>query len=159
MRQTLTADSEHPQSLQTGLPGISLPKKTAVITDSGNELYPTTTVAQIARAITHVLSHPEDTANKYLLVKSFITSQNQVVKELERAAKAEWQVEHVTSEQRKADGLRLLSEGNFAGLGNMWNVWYNTDGRGTDLSESAFANRVLQLPEEDIKSVIAGMVG
>ncbi|KAH8820623.1 hypothetical protein F5884DRAFT_744972 [Xylogone sp. PMI_703] len=58
--------------------GISIPQTSAVIIDSGNEPYMTTARAQIACVIIRVLQSPGSTANQYLSITSFITTQNQL---------------------------------------------------------------------------------
>ncbi|UZJ57570.1 hypothetical protein CBS101457_006890 [Exobasidium rhododendri] len=145
--------------LTTGAQGLSISKRSAVITDSGNETFHTTTAAQIARAIVYVMSHPDDTAGKYMLVNSFTITQNELLAHLERVTQEKWQSEHVDSEQRKKDGLNLLAQGNFAGLGNLWSVYLNTDGKGqVGRLEKHIANDTLQLPKEDIDDVIRKLV-
>ena len=138
--------------------GTSIATKTATIIDSGNEPYPTVTRAQIGHAIASVLQNPLETANKYLFITSWITTQNQVLEAAESATGSKWQVNHVTSEQRHKDGVELLSKGNFTGIGNMWNVWCNTDGKGHAMEEGALANGMLGLPKEDMEAVIKGVM-
>ena len=145
------------QTLKVGLLGVSLKSHTAIITDSGNEPYLTTTTSQIARAITSILSHPAETANKYLMITSWITTEKKVLETLERATKSKWGVKHVTSEQRLKEGLELLAKGNFMGIGNLWNVWCHADGKG-HVEEGTLANEMLGLPEEDLEGVVGEIV-
>lgn len=147
------------QSLKTGAQGISLATKSAVITDSGNEQYPTTTVPQIARAIVYILTHLEETENRYYLVKSLITSQNEILNALQRATPQEsWEIEYKSSEKRRIEGVELISDGNPTGLGYLWNVWYNTDGKNNNIQEEAFANKELHLEDEDLDGVITRVI-
>jgi hypothetical protein len=119
----------------------------------------TTTSSQIARAITSILSHPNETSNKYLMITSWITTQNKVLEALEAATKSKWEVNHVTSEQRHEEGLELLGKGNFMGIGNFWNVWCHTDGKGHVVQEEKMANGMLGLPEQDLEAVVRDVVG
>jgi hypothetical protein len=144
--------------LKLGILGTSLKNRTAIITDSGNEPYLTTTIPQIALAITSVLSHPAETLNKYLMITSWITTQNKVVEALEAATDSKWDVTHVPSEQRHKEGLERLSKGNFMGIGNLWNVWCHADGKGHVGEEGRLANGLLDLPEEDLKAVVKEIV-
>jgi hypothetical protein len=143
------------QCLKTGAQGMSLANRSAVVVDSGDEPYLSTTAAQIGRAVAYILAHPQDTANRYMLVSSFITTQNQLLGHLEKATQAKWRVDHVPSEQREKEGMQLLAQGNFAGLGHLWTVCLNSDGRGEAARlQKHIANDSLHLPVEDIDEVI-----
>lgn len=65
----------------------------------------------------------------------------------------------MASEQRHKEGLELLGKGNFMGIGNLWNVWCHTDGKGHVIEEGRLANVMLGLPEEDLESVVREIVG
>jgi hypothetical protein len=102
------------------------------------------------------LTHLEDTANRYYLVKSLITTQNEIVNALQRAAPQDsWRVEYKSSRHRRNEGLELISNGNPTGLGYLWNVWYNTDGKNNNILEKSFANKDLHLEDEDLDSVVS----
>lgn len=118
----------------------------------------TTTRAQIGRAIASILQKPTETMNKYLLIKSWITTQNNVLESCQAATGLKWQIHHVTSQQRHKDGLELLETGDFRGIGNMWNVWCHSDGKGHIFAEGDLANEMLGLPQEDMETVVKEVV-
>ncbi|KAG4433736.1 hypothetical protein IFR05_010788 [Cadophora sp. M221] len=85
-------------TLKSGFLGTSVPNRTSTIIDSENEAYTTTTIPHIARAIVGVLQKPNLTANKYLLVTSFQTTQNQILDTAERVTGQKFEVTRVNAE-------------------------------------------------------------
>lgn len=146
------------KTLKLGFLGISLPSKSAFITDSGSELYPTTTIAQIARAVASILSKPEATANKYLNISSFTTTQNEIVKAGEEVTGLKWHVTQVTSEERLKEGSERVATGDIRGIGNMWNYWCSNGGKGRAFKKEELANQLLELKEENLVDVIKGLL-
>lgn len=148
------------QGLKVGSLGISLPTKTATIWDSGNEPFTGTNLGTIGLAIASVLKHPEETANKYLQVASFVTTQNQVLSILEEETGTKWTVEkkNTADSQKLAD--EKLAKGDYSAFGDYLKVILFGDGKGTSPKESELANKELGLPKEDlletVKAVLAG---
>ena len=143
--------------MKLGFLGTSLSKHTATIIDSGNVPYYTTTRAQIGRAIASILLKPAETANKYLFITSFITTQNQVVEVCEEVTKEKFELEHVSAEERLKEGKEMLAKGNFGGIGRLWNFWCHGEGRKKG-AEEELANELLGLPKEDMEVVIGEAV-
>jgi len=139
--------------LKIGFLGTSLSTHTATIIDSGNVRYYTTTRAQIGRAIASILLKPTETANKYLFITSFITTQNQVVKACEEVTKEKFGLEHVSAEERLKEGKEMLAKGDFRGIGRLWNFWCHGEGRKKGVEED-LANELLELPKENLEVVI-----
>jgi hypothetical protein len=114
----------------------------------------TTTQAQIGRAIASILSNLDKTANKYLLITSWVTTQNKVLEACKSVTKSTWQVNHVPSTQRHEEGVEMLAKGQFLGIGRLWNVWCHSDGKGHAMKEEELSNEMLQLPVENMETVI-----
>ncbi|TFA99693.1 hypothetical protein CCMA1212_008606 [Trichoderma ghanense] len=75
--------------------GINAKDKTATIIDSGDKPYAATNVSFIAETVAAILKKPEQTANKYLSVFSFVTTQNEVLKVFEEESGSKFQITHV----------------------------------------------------------------
>jgi hypothetical protein len=107
-----------------------------------------------------VLKHPEETANKYIQVASFVTTQNEVLSLLEEETGTKWTVEkkNTADNQKLAD--EKLAKGDYSAFGDYLKVVLFGDGRGASPKESELANKELGLPKEDlratIKAVLAG---
>jgi hypothetical protein len=141
--------------------GTSVPNHTSTIIDSGNESYITTTIPQIARAIVSVLQKPAETANKYLLVTSFKTTQNQILDAAERATGQKFEVKKVDAEAWKKEGVEMLQKGDFRGIGRFWGWFLCKDGEvhGAPGNEIIVGNELLELPQEDMEVVIKEVAG
>ncbi|KAJ6466322.1 NmrA-like domain-containing protein [Mycena sanguinolenta] len=59
--------------------GFDIPARRAKIYDSGNEPFTESTMPDIARAVAGVLENSEETANKYVLIRSVQTTQNEIL--------------------------------------------------------------------------------
>ena len=135
--------------------GTSVPNHTSTIIDSGNESYITTTIPQIARAIVSVLQKPAETANKYLFVTSFRTTENQTLDTAERTTGQKFEVKKVDAEAWKKEGLEMLQKGDFRAFGRFWGWFLWKDGEGHWASGNEITgNELLELPQEDMEVVI-----
>ncbi|KAK8024423.1 NAD(P)-binding protein [Apiospora rasikravindrae] len=76
--------------------GFNVAEHTAIIYDSGTEHFTGTTLAGIGQAVVGVLSHPEETANRFVKVRSIKTCQNELLEAFqeEAASGKPWSVEH-----------------------------------------------------------------
>ncbi|KAH6722881.1 hypothetical protein BKA61DRAFT_500897 [Leptodontidium sp. MPI-SDFR-AT-0119] len=148
-------------TLKSGFLGTSIPNRTSTIIDSGNEAYITTTIPQIARAIVGVLQKPTLTANKYLLITSFRTTQNQILETAQRATGQKFEVTKVDAEAWKKEGVEMLQRGDFRGIGRFWGWFLCKDGEGHGAPEKEIivGNEVLELPQEDMEEVIRETTG
>lgn len=71
-------------------------------------------MATVGQAVASPLSHPTETANKFLSVSSVTTTQNEVLKLLEAESRQKWQVEHMSSNDLEELGDRKKAEGDFS---------------------------------------------
>lgn len=88
--------------LEACLLSIDIPSRKATIVDSGSEPFSTSNRLQVAQTVVSLLPRPEEMANRYLMVLSFATAQNQLPKVvgegLEAAGKdKEFQMERITA--------------------------------------------------------------
>lgn len=74
--------------------GINAKDRTGTIFDSGNKPYAATHVSFIGETVATILKKPEETANKYLSVFSFVTTQNEVLKIFEEETGSKFQITH-----------------------------------------------------------------
>lgn len=123
--------------------------------DSGNERFQTSTLAQVGRAVVHVLQHPDETANKYISTSSFNVSQNEIISAVEDLTGTKFPV---TARQSSADlqklGEEKLAKGDWTAFFDLLKAWNNGDGRGNALSEEESGNKLIGLEGEDLKTVL-----
>ncbi|KAK1248955.1 hypothetical protein MKX08_007175 [Trichoderma sp. CBMAI-0020] len=75
--------------------GINAQAKTGEIVDSGNKPWAATNTYFVGETVAAILKKPEETANKFLNVFSFKTTQNEVLKIFEEESGSTYQVSHV----------------------------------------------------------------
>ncbi|PNP42337.1 hypothetical protein TGAMA5MH_06019 [Trichoderma gamsii] len=75
--------------------GINAKAKTGEIIDSGNKPYAASNTYFVGETVAAILKKPEETANKFLNVFSFKTTQNEVLKIFEEESGSKYQVSHV----------------------------------------------------------------
>jgi hypothetical protein len=65
----------------------------------------------IGLGVAGVLQHPEETENKYITIYSHKTTQNEVLKALEKKSAADWNVRHGNGQETYATAWRLMQSG------------------------------------------------
>ncbi len=115
------------------------------IIDSGNEPFSPTNLEQAARAVVSVLRHPAETANQYLTVSSFTTTQNDVLDALEKESGNKWAVKHVSSEELEHVGDEKEKRGDISSFLEYLQIYTFTDGAGRAVRDSSRANGRLGL--------------
>ncbi|RFU72503.1 hypothetical protein TARUN_9754 [Trichoderma arundinaceum] len=93
--------------------GINAKAKTGTIVDSGNKPYAATNVQFIGEAVATILKKPEETANKYLSVFSFIATQNEVLKIFEEESGAKYQVTNVKGSDLLKGATESVAKGDY----------------------------------------------
>ncbi|GKT89309.1 rossmann-fold NAD(P)(+)-binding protein [Colletotrichum tofieldiae] len=126
-------------SITRGIYGISLENRSITIFDSGNQKVSTTSLAFLAEGIVAVLQHPVETANKYINIVEFEVTQNQLHKLFEEETGANYTVEHKTADEAEREFLQKY--------------WFG-DGPGHAIKEEDKANKVLGLPQSDLREVV-----
>ncbi len=129
-----------------------------MILDGGNRAFSSSNLSQIGNAAVAVLLKPEETANQYIYVDSFTTTQNEILAELEKATGEKWKVTESTTEYAKTEGQALFAKGDFSGLLWLLKVIILGEGYGSDFTKDAvLANKKLGLPNQDLVSTAAAL--
>ncbi|KAL7930698.1 hypothetical protein V8C35DRAFT_311979 [Trichoderma chlorosporum] len=93
--------------------GINAKDKTGTIVDSGNKPYATTHVSFIGESVAAILKKPEETANKYLSVYSFSTTQNEVLKIFEEESGSKFQITNVKGSDLIKSATESVAKGDY----------------------------------------------
>jgi len=138
--------------------GYNLKEKTATVFDSGNEPFTATNLPTIGKAVAAVLKHPEQTANKYIEVASFVTTQNEIVKNLEEATGAKFTIDHRNTAETQKIADEKLAKGDFSSFRDYLTVYVYADGKGQSPKESELANKEIGLEKDDLKASIKAVL-
>ncbi|KAI9737815.1 MAG: hypothetical protein M1834_009184 [Cirrosporium novae-zelandiae] len=139
--------------------GLNVPTHSATIYDSGNEAFSTTTVAQIGRAVSRILELPDKTANQYLWVKSFTTTQNELISILEEVTGTKWDIQKGSAGDIYKMGQEKFAKKDPSSFINFLQAYLLIDGSGlSTVSDEEAANDLLGLPKEDLKDTIKSLV-
>ncbi|KAL9099209.1 MAG: hypothetical protein Q9187_009530 [Circinaria calcarea] len=143
------------RGLQTGVLGFSIPTHTATIYDSGNTRIDTTTLPTIGTAVVKVLLQPSRTANRFIYISSFTTSQNEILAALETASGAKWEVRHEMTEALTTRGRERLEKGDMSAVPDLMVATVYGKDRGSAYNEEEeLANEMLGLPKESLEEVV-----
>jgi putative NADH-flavin reductase len=85
--------------LQTTLLGFNSKKRHARIFDGGDVRFSATTLATIGTAVVRVLQKEDETKNRMLYIQSLSTSQNEILKSMEKATGPGWTTEQTDSKE------------------------------------------------------------
>lgn len=136
--------------------GFSLPKKTATIFDSGNEPFTGTNVRTIGLAVASILQHPTETANRYLNIASFTTTQNKILSILEEETGEKWTVTNAKTDDSFKLAEEKLAKGDYSAFGDYLKKHLFKDGEGH--SDAPLANAELGLPKDDLRETIKAVL-
>ncbi len=121
--------------------------------DSGNEPAASSNLYFIGRVVAGVLTHLDETANKYLEVSSFNPTQNEIIKILEEETGAKWTVTYVDTKPLAIEAEAKLAKKDFSGLSDLLKIWQYQDGIGhAPVTNSAVP--LLGLENEDVRATI-----
>ncbi|KAL5356320.1 hypothetical protein BJX96DRAFT_186274 [Aspergillus floccosus] len=93
------------------LMGFDISTRSAVIYDDGTEQFTGTTLAGIGQAVVGVLQHPEDTANRFVKVRSIKTCQRALLDAFQSVTGKEWDVRTATTQGLIKSGRRKHQDG------------------------------------------------
>ncbi|MCJ1334434.1 hypothetical protein MMC10_011144 [Thelotrema lepadinum] len=128
---------------------IDLAARKAEVFDDGEKRFSVTNMAQIAVAFRRALEREEETRNRFLLIQSFVTTQNEIVKVLEKVVGAKWEVEKVDSKKFMEEHIAKAQTGDHDAMYNViWGVCVTNSDWTRD---KKFANELLGLEEEDLE--------
>jgi hypothetical protein len=129
-----------------------------LIFDGGNRAFSATNLSQVGNAVVAVLSKPEETANQFIYIDSFTTTQNEILAELEKATGEKWKVTESTTEEAKAEGQALFARGDYSGLLLLLKAIFLGEGYGSDFTKDAvLGNEKLGLPNQDLVSTVTAL--
>jgi hypothetical protein len=152
------------QVLTTGFMGFDLTSNRATIWDDGNTRFSGINEAELGTAVTSILHHPVETANKFIYVSSLTATQNETLEALEKATSAKWEVTHVNTEQQVSGAQEALSQGDFSGAYTLVKAscWSNLPGLKQHFEvdeKERLANRLLGLKEgENVQDTVERVV-
>ncbi|KAF1986697.1 NAD(P)-binding protein [Aulographum hederae CBS 113979] len=105
-------------AIEVGLFGWDVRNRVATIYENPDRPYAASNLGRIAEAIRAVLQKPAETANKYVYVQSFSTTQHEVLAALEKATGDKFTIKHARTEEARELGRKALAEGDeLTGLG------------------------------------------
>jgi len=142
--------------LKLGFIGFLPSTKTATIYDSGNEPFTGTNLPTIGKAIASVLLNPSKFANCYLSIASFITTQNEILKNFEEETGEKWTVNRVATDESQKTADEKLAKGDYSAFSDYLKVFLYRDGKGQSPKKENLANEELGLPVEDLKATVKG---
>ncbi|KAF4472612.1 hypothetical protein FALBO_479 [Fusarium albosuccineum] len=145
--------------LKSGTWGISLSDRAATIFDSGKARFDSTVLPKVASAVISILKNPDITANRYLVVRNFVVSQNEILAAVEDATGTKWTRTYLDSNVTKKKGWELLQSGNpVAGIPKIiqGSLFYGD----TDVATPAdqLDNRLLGVAELELQEYIKRLI-
>ena len=143
--------------LKIGILGFNLQEHAATIWDDGNTPASFTNIATIGQAIVSILQHPEETANRYIHIASFTTTQNEIFSELKAHSNAEWKTASTTTEEQISTGKQLVGQGDFMGMLMLVQAgaYGSKSGLKTDYEkDEELWNEKLGLPKESLRETV-----
>lgn len=146
-------------AMRFGYMGLNIKEQKATLMDEGEVKWCSTRLDTVGLAVKNAMLIPEDTANKYLYINSFTTSQAGLLTEFEKATGTKWEVNHVSSEEERKTGRELFDKGEYAGSAKLINYVNTVDGYGGNyLANRESANKLLSLPEESLEKEVRKLV-
>lgn len=122
-------------------------------------MFSVATMAQVGEGVAAVLKHDKETANQYVVVESYVTTQNENLRVVEKLLGSKFTVEHQTG-QALIEGSRAgMQAGNFFSAYGMIQAALFIPGYGADMSaEGEKWRSILRLkeldPEEETRKVL-----
>ncbi|KAH7129446.1 hypothetical protein B0J13DRAFT_564088 [Dactylonectria estremocensis] len=138
-----------------GFGGWNVQARTATIFDGGDIPFEATNLDQVGRAIAKSLKNHDLTKNQYVYVNSFTVTQNDVLKALEKATGASFEVSHETVDGLWQDGATQVKDGNpFGVLSMIAGSVYGKGGLANFSATKGLWNEKLGLPQENLGEVL-----
>ncbi|KAG8169236.1 hypothetical protein KVR01_001985 [Diaporthe batatas] len=93
------------------LMGFNVTDHSATMYDKGEEEFTGTTLEGIAQSVVGVLTHPEETKNRFVRVFSIKTCQNKLLQALQNVTDEQWRIRKSTTKELMASGRSKLANG------------------------------------------------
>lgn len=147
------------QGIPNGVWGFSLSDRTATIFDTGEARFDSTTIPAMTRSVVSVLQKPADSANKYLLIRSFTVSQSEILAALEDITQSKWSVSYVNAENLRQEGWKMLAGGNpKEGIENIVRGALFQGKKDISVSQDVLANTQLGIQTTNLRDYLESMV-
>ncbi|UKZ79038.1 hypothetical protein TrVFT333_006789 [Trichoderma virens FT-333] len=145
--------------IHSGTWGFSVSERTATIFDTGEARFDSTTIPTMARSVVSVLLRPADSANKYLLIRSFIVSQSEILAAFEDITQSKWSISYVNAESLRQEGWRLLADNNpKQGIESIIRGALFQGQKNISVSQDALANTQLGLQTTNLRHYLESIV-
>ena len=153
--------------LTTGFLGFDLKNHTAKIFDGGKGVFSTTALPTIGLAVARSLKAVDETANKFVYVSSFETTQLEILASVEKATGKKFTVTDIQTDQQLAAAQELIKQGQHipAVMTQLLVIFYacgpngEDGGYGSDFSKDGeLANKLLGLEPGNLDELVAKAV-
>lgn len=91
--------------------GFDIEKHSAIIYDDGKEQFTGTTLKGIGQAVVGTMQRPDESANRFMKVRSIQTGQNELLAAFQQATGQAWSVQRSTTEELKGSGEAKFKDG------------------------------------------------
>lgn len=142
--------------------GFDIPARSAHLVDDGMERLSAVTLVDIGHAVRGILTHPEETRNRYLHIRSVETYQREILAALEAQTDGgkKWDVKYESSEIMLARGREAFARGERAGMLDILVTQLFQKGakRSVVIGRDESDNELLGVEEKDISAVVADVL-
>lgn len=95
------------------------------------------------------------TKNQYVYVRSFTTTQNEVLAAAEKASGEKWTVNHIDAKKHIEEGNQKIAKHDYSGVVNLLQgITYSDELNLGDFSYAGLWNEKLGLPKEDLEEEV-----
>lgn len=146
--------------LKVGFLGVDIPNKKATLFDGGNKPFSTTTLSDVGQSVVGILTHPEETKNRYVFVQSTVLTQNKLLAAAEKATGQKFVIEHQNTEEIERAGNEKITKGDFSGFVDLIRRCIWGEGYGADHSDK-LDNEILGvkvLDDAGVEGVVEGVL-
>ena len=110
--------------------------------------------ANVGRSIVGILRKPDETANRYVHIASFVYTQNELLAVLEKVSGKKFAVEHSTAKQMQSEGLEALKTFSMPDVLKLLVYGIYGEGNGGDYALTKNDSELLGLEKEDLETVV-----
>ena len=149
------------RGLKDGFLGFDLKTKTATIYDSGGTMANFTNLDAVGQATVGILTHPAETANRYVFIISFRATQNYILYVLETVTGEKWNVKKTTCEEESRLGREKMEKGDWSGVGHAIMAASYSGGKydfaeGRELDNKLLGVPYVEDPEKIVELIVNG---
>jgi hypothetical protein len=139
--------------------GFDLETQTATIYNGGDNFVNFSNFSTIGLATASILKNPDKTANKYLYIRSFVASQNEILAALEKSSGKKWRTTAANTEDLGKEGYERLGKGDWIGIpAFILAAIYSGDQQLDYTTLRGLQNEELGLPKENLDVTIEKIV-